>query len=104
MHRFTRASRLVKSWAPRATHREEERSTCNPIAVIVRHVRIKPRIGVRRNALRFSPYSCWVQPALRRPNFQLVTNALVHRNLFDGKRTTGIEYLRSSPGGTAVRK
>jgi choline dehydrogenase len=36
---------------------------------------------------------------LKRPNLQLVTNALVHRILFDGKRATGIEFSRGGPGG-----
>src|SRR5205823_7707128 len=32
---------------------------------------------------------------LKRPNLQLVTNALVHRILFDGKSATGVEFSRS---------
>ena len=35
-----------------------------------------------------------LHPALKRPNLQLVTNALVHRVLFDGKRATGVEFSR----------
>ena len=37
---------------------------------------------------------------MKRPNLQLVTNALVHRILFDGKRATGVEFSR----GGAVEK
>jgi choline dehydrogenase-like flavoprotein len=33
---------------------------------------------------------------LKRPNLQLVTHALVHRILFDGKRAGGIDGLGSS--------
>ncbi len=33
-------------------------------------------------------------PALKRPNLQVVTNALVHRILLDGTRAVGVEYAR----------
>ena len=36
----------------------------------------------------------YLRPALKRPNLQLVTNALVHRILFDGKRAVGVEFSR----------
>ena len=32
---------------------------------------------------------------MKRPNLQLVTNALVHRVLFDGKRALGVEFSRN---------
>jgi choline dehydrogenase-like flavoprotein len=35
-------------------------------------------------------------PALKRPNLHLVTKALVHRVLFDGKRAAGVEFSRAS--------
>ena len=35
-----------------------------------------------------------MRPALRRPNLKVVTNALVHRILFDGTRAVGVEYGR----------
>ena len=47
--------------------------------------------GGRRRA---SAARTYLRPALKRPNLQLVTNALVHRVLFDGKRATGIEFSR----------
>ena len=47
--------------------------------------------GGRRRA---STARTYLRPALKRPNLQLVTNALVHRVLFDGKRATGIEFSR----------
>ena len=48
--------------------------------------------GGRRRA---STARTYLHPALKRPNLQLVTGALVHRVLFDGKRATGVEFLRS---------
>jgi choline dehydrogenase len=47
--------------------------------------------GGRRRA---STARTYLHPALSRPNLQLITNALVHRVVFDGKRATGIEYSR----------
>src|SRR5947209_15142029 len=56
--------------------------------------------GGRRRA---STARTYLHPALKRPNLQLVTNALVHRILFDGKRATGVEFSRGGPGGTVER-
>jgi choline dehydrogenase len=53
--------------------------------------------GGRRRA---STARTYLHPALKRPNLQLVTKALVHRVLFDGKRATGVEFSR---GGVAER-
>ncbi len=53
--------------------------------------------GGRRRA---STARTYLRPALKRPNLQLVTNALVHRILFDGKRATGVEFSR---GGAVER-
>ncbi len=47
--------------------------------------------GGRRRA---STARTYLRPALKRPNLQLVTNALVYRILFDGKRATGVEFSR----------
>src|ERR1700689_1592783 len=47
--------------------------------------------GGRRRA---SAARTYLHPALKRPNLQLITNALVHRILFDGKRATGIQLSR----------
>jgi choline dehydrogenase len=49
--------------------------------------------GGRRRA---SAARTYLHPALKRPNLQLITNALVHRILFDGKRATGIAFSRGS--------
>jgi choline dehydrogenase len=48
--------------------------------------------GGRRRA---SAARTYLHPALKRANLQLITNALVHRVLLDGKRATGIEFSRS---------
>src|SRR5256714_321975 len=48
--------------------------------------------GGRRRA---STARTYLHPALKRPNLQLVTGALVHRVVFDGKRATGVEFSRS---------
>jgi choline dehydrogenase len=53
--------------------------------------------GGRRRA---SAARAYLHPALRRPNLQLITNALVHRVLLEGKRATGIEFFR---GGTVEK-
>ena len=47
--------------------------------------------GGRRRA---STARTYLRPALKRPNLQLVTKALVHRVLFEGKRATGVEFSR----------
>ena len=48
--------------------------------------------GGRRRA---STARTYLRPALKRSNLQLVTNALVHRVLFDGKRAVGVEFSRN---------
>ena len=56
--------------------------------------------GGRRRA---SAARTYLHPALKRPNLQLVTHALVHRVLFDGKRAVGVEFSRGGPGGAPER-
>jgi choline dehydrogenase len=56
--------------------------------------------GGRRRA---SAARTYLHPALKRPNLQLVTHALVHRIVFDGKRAVGIEFSRGGPGGGVER-
>jgi choline dehydrogenase len=48
--------------------------------------------GGRRRA---SAARSYLRPALKRPNLQVITGALVHRVLFDGKRAVGVEYSRN---------
>ena len=52
----------------------------------------------RRGRRRQSAARTYLRPALKRPNLQVVTDALVHRVLFDGKRAIGVEFSR---GGAA---
>jgi choline dehydrogenase-like flavoprotein len=56
--------------------------------------------GGRRRA---SAARTYLHPALKRPNLELVTHALVHRVLFDGKRAVGVEFSRGGPGGKTER-
>ncbi|HUC11437.1 MAG TPA: GMC family oxidoreductase N-terminal domain-containing protein [Stellaceae bacterium] len=53
--------------------------------------------GGRRRA---SAARTYLRPAMKRPNLQVVTKALVHRILFDGKRAVGVEFAR---GGAVER-
>ena len=57
--------------------------------------------GGRRRA---SAARTYLHPALKRPNLQLVTNALVHRVLFDGKRATGVEFSRGGGASSGPRR
>jgi choline dehydrogenase len=49
--------------------------------------------GGRRRA---SAAQTYLKPAAKRPNLRIVTGALVHRVLIDGKRATGVEFSRNS--------
>ncbi|HLY46301.1 MAG TPA: GMC family oxidoreductase N-terminal domain-containing protein [Stellaceae bacterium] len=49
----------------------------------------------RRGRRRQSAARTYLRPALRRPNLQVVTGALVHRVVFDGGRATGVEFTRN---------
>src|SRR5207302_1380587 len=57
--------------------------------------------GGRRRA---STARTYLRPALKRPNLQLVTHALVHRVVFDGNRAIGVDYSQGGPGGTRVER
>jgi choline dehydrogenase len=52
--------------------------------------------GGRRRA---STARSYLRPVQKRPNLQLVTKALVHRVIFDGKRAVGVEFSRHGGGG-----
>jgi choline dehydrogenase len=56
--------------------------------------------GGRRRA---SAARTYLHPALKRPNLQLVTHALVHRIVFEGKRAVAVEFSRNGPGGAIER-
>jgi choline dehydrogenase len=50
----------------------------------------------RRGRRRQSAARTYLRPAMKRPNLTVVTNALVHRILFDGTRAIGVEYARGN--------
>ena len=52
------------------------------------------------NGIRWSAASAYLKPALKRGNVKLVTHALAHRVLLDGRRAVGVEY----EAGGAVRQ
>jgi choline dehydrogenase len=58
-----------------------------------------PSIGwvqqTRRGRRRQSAARTYLRPALRRPNLQIVTEALVHRVVLDGQRAAGVEFSRN---------
>ena len=56
----------------------------------------------RRGRRRQSAARTYLRPAMRRQNLEIVTNALVHRVLLDGKRAAGVEFSRGGPGGAIV--
>jgi choline dehydrogenase len=49
----------------------------------------------RRGRRRQSAARTYLRPTLKRPNVQVVTDALVRRVVFDGKRATGVEFSRN---------
>ena len=54
----------------------------------------------RGGRFRASAARSYLRPAMKRPNLQVVTNAMVHRVLFDGTKATGVEFTR---GGVLER-
>ena len=58
-----------------------------------------PDFNVHRGE-RASTVTRFLRPAMRRPNLEVITDALVRRIVFDGRRAQGIEYER----GGAVRQ
>lgn len=54
----------------------------------------------RGGRFRASAARSYLRPASRRPNLQVITNAMAHRVLLDGKRAVGVEFSR---GGTIER-
>jgi choline dehydrogenase len=47
-----------------------------------------------KNGVRWSTANAYLKPALQRPNLKVITGALSQRILLDGKRATGVEFLR----------
>lgn len=54
----------------------------------------------RGGRFRASAARSYLRPAMGRPNLQVVTNALVHKVILDGKRAVGVEFSR---GGAVER-
>ena len=48
----------------------------------------------QRRGRRWSAADAYLRPAIPRPTLDVLSNALVTRVLFDGKRATGVEYLK----------
>ena len=44
------------------------------------------------NGIRWSAANAYLRPALKRGNVRLLTHALAHRILFEGRRAVGVEY------------
>jgi len=57
--------------------------------------------ATHRNGERCSTAKAYLVPALGRPNLEVITGAQVTRILFDGKRASGVEYLRGGSRHTA---
>jgi choline dehydrogenase len=53
----------------------------------------------QKRGRRWSAVDAFLRPVLNRPNLTVVTDALVQRLRFDGRRVTGVEYVR---GGQTV--
>jgi len=49
----------------------------------------------RGGRFRASAARSYLRPAMKRPNLQVVTDALVHRVLFDGSRAVGVAFSRT---------
>ncbi len=51
--------------------------------------------ATHRNGERCSAAKAYLTPALGRPNLEVITGAQATRILFDGRRASGVEYLRA---------
>ncbi len=47
-----------------------------------------------KNGVRWSTANAYLKPAQQRPNLKVITGALSQRIMLDGKRATGVEYIR----------
>jgi choline dehydrogenase len=54
-----------------------------------------PASGTFAAGLRQSAASCYLEPAIRRPNLTLITDALATRILLDNGKAIGVEYVRN---------
>lgn len=56
----------------------------------------------QKNGLRHSAYRAFLKPALKRGNIKLLTHALAHRVVLEGRRASGVVFERG--GGVHVAK
>jgi len=56
----------------------------------------------QKRGVRWTAATGFLKPVLRRPNLTVLTHAEVHGLTFQGKRCTGVEYLRSGTPATAT--
>jgi len=49
-----------------------------------------------KDGVRWSAANAYLKPAMKRPNLQVRTHALVTRILFEGKRAVGVRYLQGN--------
>lgn len=54
-----------------------------------------------RNGVRESTARAYLKPVMHRPNLKVITNALVDRVVFEGKRATGI-FLKTNSGTKSI--
>jgi choline dehydrogenase len=47
-----------------------------------------------KNGIRWSAANAYLRPAMKRPNLTVITNALVHKVLLEGKRASGVRFSR----------
>jgi choline dehydrogenase len=57
--------------------------------------------GGRRRA---SAARTYLKPASKRPNLQVVTGALVHRVIFEGRRAVGVAFSRDGAPGNSIER
>jgi choline dehydrogenase len=55
-----------------------------------------------QNGLRVSAATAFLHPARKRPNVQVRTHAHVTNITFEGKRATGVRYIKGGRGGTPI--
>jgi choline dehydrogenase len=55
----------------------------------------------QKDGLRWSTASAFLRPALARPNLTVITNALACRIRFEGRRATGVEFVRHGQSALA---
>ncbi len=48
-----------------------------------------------KDGVRWSTANAYLKPSLRRPNLEVITGALTQRIVLDGKRATGVEFIRA---------